>query len=67
MSCCLPDDTSWLKKGSSRNTKTIFFFFLVFFRAALAAYGGSQARGQIGAADAGLHHSHSNVESEPHL
>ena len=39
----------------------IFFFF---FRATLAAYGGSQARGQIGAIAAGLHHSHSNSGSE---
>ena len=28
------------------------------------AYGGSQARGQIGAAAAGLHHSHSNTRSK---
>ena len=31
------------------------------------ACGGSQARGQIGATAAGLHHSHSNVGSEPRL
>ena len=37
------------------------------FRAALAAYGGSQARGRIGATAAGLHHSHRNMGSEPHL
>ena len=35
----------------------LFFFGLLHFRAAPAAYGGSQARGQIGAADARLHHS----------
>ena len=35
--------------------------------AAPVAYGGSQARGQTGAVAAGLHHSHSNMESEPHL
>ena len=29
-----------------------------------AAYGNSQARGQIGAAAAGRHHSHSNAGSE---
>ena len=40
----------------------LFFYFFV-FRAALAAYGSSQARGQDGAAAAGLHHSHSNVGS----
>ena len=42
-----------------------FFFF--FFSAAPAACGSSQVRGQIGAASAGLHHSHSNVRSELHL
>ena len=44
----------------------IFFFCLfVFSRAILAAYGGSQARGLIGATAAGLHHS--NAGSELHL
>jgi len=37
------------------------FFFL--FRASPATYGGSQARGRIGAAAANLHHSHSNTGS----
>ena len=37
------------------------------FRAAPAAYGGSQARRQIGAAAAGLHQSHSNMGAEPCL
>ena len=41
--------------------ESTFFFF---FRAASATYGSSQTRGQIGAADAGLHHSHSNTKSE---
>ena len=42
------------------------FWFLVFvLRAAPAAYGSSQARGQIGARADG--HSHSNARSEPHL
>ena len=36
-------------------------------RAAPEAYGGSKARGWIGAAAAGLHHSHSNAESKPRL
>ena len=45
-----------------------FFFVLFFlFRTALAAYGGSQARGLIRAGAAGLQHSHSNAESELHL
>jgi len=50
---------------------SFFFFFFLFlfglFRAAPAPYGGSQARGLIGAAAAGLHCSHSNAGSEPHL
>ena len=44
----------------------VFFLFSLLFRATPTAYGGSQARGQIGAIAAGLHHSHSNVGSEPH-
>ena len=40
------------------------FLFFCFFRATPVAYGGSRARGQIGAAPAGLHHSHSNLGSE---
>ena len=43
----------------------ILFFFLL-FRAALVAYGSSQTRGLIGAAAAGLLHSHSNVGSKLH-
>ena len=43
------------------------FFFLAVFRAAPAAYGGSRARGLVGAVAAGLHHSHSNARSEPSL
>ena len=31
------------------------------------AYGGSQARDQIGVVVAGLHHSHNNMGSEPRL
>ena len=38
--------------------------FLSFFPANPAAYGDSQARGQIRATAAGLHHSHSNAGSE---
>ena len=48
----------------------LFVFWLlafVLFRAAPAAYGGSQARGLIGAVAAGLHQSHSNEGSEPSL
>ena len=42
-------------------------FIYFFFKAAPAAYGSSQARGQIGAAAASLHHSHGNTRFEPHL
>ena len=35
--------------------------------AAPMVYGGSQARGRIGAVAAGLRHSHSNLGSEPLL
>ena len=41
--------------------------YIVFLRPVLAAYGTSQARGQIGAAAPGPHHSHSNARSKPHL
>ena len=43
-----------------------FFFLLFFFSSAPVAYGDSQARGWIGAAAAGLHHSHSNAGSLTH-
>ena len=42
-----------------------FFFFLL--RAMHATYGNSQARGRIGPAAAGLHHSHSNTGSKLHI
>ena len=42
-------------------------YFFIFFRAAPMAYGGSQARGRIGAIAAGLRHSHSNFRSKLHL
>ena len=51
----------------------LFFLFFLFFGlfaiswAVPAAYGGSQARGRIGAIAAGLHQSHSNSGSELHL
>ena len=40
-----------------------FFFFFLLFRSASVAYGGSHTKDQIGAAAAGLHHSHSNARS----
>ena len=43
------------------------YIYFVFFRAAPAAYGGSQARGLLRTAAAGQHHSHGNARSEPPL
>ena len=44
-----------------------FFFLFAISWAAPAAYGGSQARGRIGAVATGLHQGHSNAGSEPRL
>ena len=59
----------WVTLLYSRNCHNIvnqlyIYFFL--FRAIGAAYGGSQARGPIGAAAAGLHHSRSSAGSPTH-
>ena len=43
------------------------FFLSLFFRATPVAYGGSQARGRIGATAAGHSHSHSHARPEPCL
>ena len=43
------------------------FSFFGLFRVVPMACGGSQASGQIRAVATGLHHSHSNAGSEPHL
>jgi len=45
----------------------LFLSFFAIFWAAPAAYGGSQARGTIGAVATGLHQIHSHAGSEPHL
>ena len=47
--------------------QVFFFVFLPFLGLLPEAYGGSRARGLIGAVAAGLHHSHSNPGSEPRL
>jgi len=62
-------DFSLERNGTPLKFFFFFFFFCLFAfsRTALMAYGGSQARGQIGAAATGLHQSHSNAGSEPHL
>ena len=53
--------------GKRKISHSMIFFIFLLFRASLEAYGGSQARGRIRATTAGLHHSHSNVGSKPHL
>ena len=45
----------------------LFIYLFLLFRAKPTAYGSSQARGQIGAVAAGLHHSHSDAGSELRL
>ena len=60
----------WGRKRNVEGLWTFFFFFFLFFclfRAAPTAYGGGRARDWIGAVTAGLHHSHSNARSKPHL
>ena len=42
----------------------VFMFFVLLFMATPEAYGGSQARGLIGATEAVHSHSHSNARSE---
>ena len=56
-----------LNSADIYNTVRFYLFFISLFRAAPAAYGGSQARGWIRAIAASLHHSHWNIRSEPHL
>ena len=50
---------------SSLSYDPVSLFFLE--RGVLVAYGGSQARGPVGAVATGLRQSHSNAGSEPHL
>ena len=45
----------------------LFFVFLLFLWAAPTAYGGSQARGLIGAVATGLHQGHSSAGSKPRM
>ena len=64
---------SFLDESQFLSFLSFFYLFIYFFclfafsRAASMAYGGSQARGRIGAVAAGLHQGHSNSGSEPHL
>jgi len=59
-------DSCWLA-CRGHHWDAFFFFFFLLFRATLAAYGRSQAKGPIGATAACLHYSRSNAGSEPHL
>ena len=60
-SCC-SDNTGSLTHWATRelqkapSSSSSFFYFFCLFRATPAAYGGSQARGWIGAVATGLHH-----------
>ena len=45
----------------------LLFCLFAFSRAAPTAYGGSQARGLIGAVADGLRQGHSNAGSKPHV
>ena len=57
-----------LVRGYSEGQTVRFsLYFFCLFRAALVAYGGSQARGPAGAVAAGLRQSQSNSGSEPRL
>jgi len=56
----------YIQQGQADKVRSNLFFF-AFCSAAFEAYGGSQARALIGAITAGLHHSHSNTGSKPHL
>ena len=53
------------KLANSCSKRQTFFHFLL-LRAEPSAYGCSQTRGWIGAAAAGLHHSHSHTRSKLH-
>ena len=61
------DSALWRELGGERDSRQFFFFFSFLFRATPAAFGSSQARVWIGAAAAGLCHSHSNARYKPHL
>ena len=58
------EDIKQLKYSYISPSLSLFFYL---FKAALGAYGSSQARVQIRAAVAGLRYSHSNARPKPHL
>ena len=52
--------------GNGSCADPVFIYLFSLFRATPEAYGGSQARGLIGATATGLRHSHSNARSLTH-
>ena len=56
-----------VKKNQKTQKKKKIIYLFCHFRAAPVAYGGSKARAQIASVAVGLHHSHSNLGSEPCL
>ena len=68
---CLQENVSWkassILQGKHHFKLACLFSFFLSFMATTTAHGSSQARGQIRAVAAGLHHSHSNARSKPHL
>ena len=65
LSVLLPSGSSSVASSAKLKLESILFFFFFFWlvRATPAANISSQARDQIGAVAAGLHHSHSNARS----
>ena len=57
-------ETPPVPRGREHTHHTHHKNFFLLFRATSTAYGSSQARGRIGAAATGLHHSHSHAGSE---
>ena len=57
----------WMRNVFFFLSFSLFFFFFCISRATPMAHGGSQARSQIRATAASLHHSHSNSGSKPSL
>ena len=67
---CMPQTTELTELKREMDTSFFFLFFFVFFAISWAppvAYGGSQARGLMGAVAASLCQSHSNAGSQPRL
>ena len=59
--------TERVKKENKLNLDLFIYLLTLIFRASPAAYGSSQAKGQIVPAAVCPCHSHSNAGSEPHL